>query len=103
MRSALKRILASYNNSRIQFLSTYPGVIRRRHSLAQNITEVVGDTPLVRLNRVSSECRAEVYAKLEYMNPGGSLKDRIAVGMIRTAEQQGLIQPGRSVLIEATR
>jgi cysteine synthase A len=67
-----------------------------------SITELVGGTPLVRLDRLSRETGAEVFAKLERNNPGGSVKDRTAWALIRDAEERGLITPGRSTLIEAT-
>jgi cysteine synthase A len=63
---------------------------------------VVGGTPLVALNRLGEELEAEVCAKLEYFNPGGSVKDRIGVAMIDAAEQEGAIEPGRSVIVEPT-
>ena len=66
-----------------------------------NILEAVGKTPLVRFNRVASELACEVYGKCEFLNPGGSVKDRIAVNMIETAEKSGQIKPG-DTLIEAT-
>ena len=68
--------------------------------IARDATELVGNTPLVRLNRVIGE-GATVYAKLEAYNPGFSVKDRIALNMIRDAEEQGLLKPD-SVIVEAT-
>lgn len=66
-----------------------------------NILEAVGHTPIVRLNRVASDLDCEMYGKCEFLNPGGSLKDRIAVEMIEAAEKAGKIKPG-DTLIEAT-
>jgi cysteine synthase len=63
---------------------------------------VVGNTPLVRLDRLGEGLGGEVCAKLEYFNPGGSVKDRIGVAMIDAAEEEGLIRPGRSVVVEPT-
>ncbi|MGN7457768.1 cysteine synthase A [Paenibacillus pasadenensis] len=70
--------------------------------IVQNVTELIGDTPLVRLNRLVPEGSAEVYVKLEYQNPGSSVKDRIAISMINVAEEQGLIKPGVSTIVEPT-
>ena len=64
--------------------------------------EVVGDTPIVVLSRMSEDLPGEVCVKLEYLNPGGSVKDRIGVAMIDAAEAEGLIEPGRSVIVEPT-
>ncbi|MET0557558.1 MAG: cysteine synthase A [Solirubrobacterales bacterium] len=63
---------------------------------------VVGNTPLVLLDRLGAEVGGEVCAKLEYFNPGGSVKDRIGVAMIDAAEEAGQIRPGRSVVVEPT-
>ncbi|HEX8754411.1 MAG TPA: cysteine synthase A [Solirubrobacterales bacterium] len=63
---------------------------------------VVGGTPLVTLDRMSADLGGQVCAKLEYFNPGGSVKDRIGVAMIDAAEEQGLLRPGRSVVVEPT-
>src|SRR5689334_3409223 len=63
---------------------------------------VVGNTPLVLLDRLADGLGAQVCAKLEYFNPGGSVKDRIGVAMIDAAEEQGLVKPGRSVVVEPT-
>ena len=66
------------------------------------IHELVGDTPVVRLNRVTQPGAATVWAKLEYLNPGASVKDRIALAMIEQAERKGELVPGRSVIVEGT-
>ena len=67
-----------------------------------SITELIGDTPIVRLRRVAPEGGASVYMKLEYFNPGKSVKDRAAYNMIATAERDGIIAPERSTIIEPT-
>jgi cysteine synthase A len=69
---------------------------------AGSITELIGRTPLIRLNRISDETGAEVLGKLESFNPGGSVKDRIGLAMIAAAERDGRIAPGRTTLIEPT-
>jgi cysteine synthase len=70
--------------------------------LAQEASAVIGDTPLVALRRMGDGLGAEVVAKLEYLNPGGSVKDRIGVAMIEAAERDGRIEPGATVIVEAT-
>jgi cysteine synthase A len=66
--------------------------------IVQSITELIGDTPLVRLNRLVPEGSAEIYVKLEYQNPGASVKDRIAISMIEVAEQEGKLKPGDTIV-----
>jgi cysteine synthase len=67
-----------------------------------SIAEHVGRTPMVKLTRVGLDVDAEVFAKLEAFNPGGSVKDRIGVAMIEAAEREGRIAPGNSTIVEAT-
>lgn len=69
--------------------------------VVNSVTELIGGTPLVRLNRLVSEDSAEVYLKLEYQNPGSSVKDRIAISIVEEAEKDGSLKPGGTI-VEAT-
>ena len=64
----------------------------------QNILEAIGHTPLVKLNRITRGSKAQVYAKCDYLNPGGSVKDRIGTTMIEDAERKGLLKPGGTIV-----
>ncbi len=70
--------------------------------IPSNISEHVGNTPVVALTRLEPELDAQLFAKLEVFNPGGSVKDRIGVSMIEAAEREGLIEPGVTTIVEAT-
>jgi cysteine synthase A len=69
--------------------------------VADDITELVGETPILKLVKLTPSGSADVFAKLEYLNPGGSVKDRAAIGMIRRAEAEGKLRPGGTI-VEAT-
>jgi cysteine synthase len=79
-----------------------PGTSGAALRIAREASQTVGNTPLVSLQRLTEGLGAEVVAKLEYLNPGGSVKDRIGVAMIDAAERDGLIEPGRSAIVEPT-
>ncbi len=74
--------------------------VKRSAPVVESVLELVGNTPLLHLNRFAPG--SDVWAKLEYLNPGGSVKDRIGVGMIQAAEARGEIKPGVSTIIEPT-
>lgn len=66
--------------------------------IASNVSELIGNTPVVKLNKLVEDGSAEVYLKLEYMNPGSSVKDRIALAMINDAEEKGLLKPDTTII-----
>jgi cystathionine beta-synthase len=68
------------------------------HRVFDNILQTIGDTPLVRLNKVVADLPCDVYAKIEYGNPGNSIKDRMALKMLEVAEQEGKIKPGGTII-----
>ena len=72
-----------------------------RPRVTDDITQLVGNTPILQLKKLVPTGAANVFAKLEYLNPGGSVKDRAAIGMIRRAEEEGRLRPG-SIIVEAT-
>src|ERR1700689_1925402 len=78
----------------------YAGLVKEvKHAMkCKNILESIGRTPLVRLNRITAGLTAEVYAKVDYLNPGGSVKDRIGTTMIDDAERRGLLKPGGTII-----
>jgi len=65
------------------------------------VLEAVGQTPIVRINRLAKGLAPAIYAKIEFVNPGGSVKDRIALAMVESAEREGLLKPGGTI-VEAT-
>jgi predicted alternative tryptophan synthase beta-subunit len=75
---------------------------KMEEKIADSILDLIGNTPLVKLNRVNEQCVAEIVCKLESNNPANSVKDRIALSMITQAEARGDITPGETVLVEPT-
>src|SRR5256885_17189902 len=69
--------------------------------IAETVLDLVGKTPMLRLKALEPEGGAEIWAKLEYLNPGGSVKDRAALGIVLDAERRGVLRPG-STIVEAT-
>src|SRR5690625_1118071 len=66
--------------------------------VADNITGLIGETPIVKLNRMTDEDSADIYLKLEFMNPASSVKDRIALAMVEAAEKEGALKPGDTII-----
>ena len=77
-------------------------MIDSKNRPSESILDLIGNTPVIKLNNLTTEDQAELWAKLEIFNPAGSLKERIALRMIENAEEKGLITPGKTLLIEAT-
>ena len=77
-------------------------VIKMAGKLANSSVELIGDTPIVRLSRIDKEYPFEIWAKCEFMNPTGSVKDRMAYYMIKEAEKQGKLKPGMTIVIATT-
>ena len=75
-----------------------PGMSERHRLPYDSVIDMIGWTPLVRLNSVVDGCRTPVYGKCEFMNPGGSVKDRIGLAMIEAAEDEGSLKPGGTVV-----
>jgi cysteine synthase A len=75
---------------------------RRIMNIASSVSELIGGTPLVRLNHVVGDCHATILGKLESANPGNSVKDRIGLAMIEAAEESGSLVPGQSTIVEPT-
>ncbi|MFA6186626.1 MAG: cysteine synthase A [Phycisphaerae bacterium] len=67
-------------------------------NVANDMTELVGNTPMVWLNKIADNCKAKIVAKLEYFNPAGSVKDRIGVNMVLAAEKEGKLKPGMTIV-----
>ena len=67
-------------------------------TIFNSVTELIGNTPLLKLNRVVPDDAADVYVKLEFENPAGSIKDRIALAMIEKAERDGILRPGGTIV-----
>src|SRR5271157_2964391 len=72
--------------------------IQKTQYPANNILGFIGNTPLVRITRLTADGSGGIWAKLEGLNPGGSVKDRVALSMIETAEKEGMLKPGGTII-----
>src|SRR5699024_3195526 len=90
-----------YDRAKRTFEPMAPATSRRSMPIYENVSELVGRTPLVKLNHLGDEVKATIVAKLEFYNPASSVKDRIGVAMIDAAEASGQLQPGGTI-VEAT-
>lgn len=79
-------------------MSEASSIMNEKQRVYGDVVQAIGNTPLVRLNKVARGMRAQVYAKLEFMNPGGSVKDRIGLAMIERAEREGALNPGGTIV-----
>jgi len=75
---------------------------KEKMNIANDITELIGNTPLVRLNKMAEGCHSDIVLKLEFYNPLGSVKDRIGFAMIDAAEREGKIEKGKTIILEPT-
>lgn len=85
-------------NDRLKFVYYMGGGSPFSDRVAENVLELIGQTPMVRLNKIAGKGSAEILAKLESFNPGGSVKDRICLSMIEDAESKGLLKPGATII-----
>lgn len=89
------------SDDKVEFVYYMGGGSPFSNKVAENVLELIGQTPMVKLGKVVGPESADIYAKLEFFNPGGSVKDRICLSMIEDAEKKGLLKPG-STIIEPT-